>query len=215
MNVSIIIATYGEKSWSELAWKRAVPSAEQQPCFQVKVGHQPEQTIARVRNALAADCSTDWLCFLDADDELAPGYLEAMRRAYERAGDGPVLLTPAVQKVRKGRKHPHTDFYPEVDLRIANWLVIGTMLKRSLFERVGGFEDYPHGFEDFSLWSKCARVGARVVKVRDAIYIQHVNPQSKHRQGWRDRKWQVKTHNCVNKELGEWEHENAHLKVLV
>ena len=44
-----------------------------------------------------------------------------------------------------------------------------------------------------------------IVKVKDAFYRYWVNPQSKHKQGWRDRKWQVETHQRVVRELDEWE----------
>jgi GT2 family glycosyltransferase len=109
-----------------------------------------------------------------------------------------------VQKIRKGRPSK-PDFYPEVDLERANWLIIGTLVRREMFNRVGGFHEAPHGFEDFGLWSKCYRLGARPVRVPKAVYIQHVNPNSKHRVGWRDRKWQVETHERVIRELDEWE----------
>jgi glycosyltransferase involved in cell wall biosynthesis len=173
----------------------------------VVVEYQPEGTISSARNEGARRARGDWLLFLDADDELAPGYLDAMRRAYEREGrarrSAPLLLTPAVQRIEKGRKRPPF-FYPEVPLDQANWLVVGTLLEKELFDRAGGFEDYPHGFEDWSLWNKCHRLGARVVKVPHAIYIQYVNPQSKHRQGWRNRRWQVETHQRVARELEAW-----------
>jgi GT2 family glycosyltransferase len=158
-----------------------------------------------VRNELAASAKGDWLLFLDADDELAPGYLDAMAQV----GGENVLLTPSVRKVVKGLPQNKTFFYPEVDLRYGNWLVVGTLVRREMFNRVGGFPEAPHGFEDFGLWSKCYRLGARVVRVPQAVYIQHVNPQSKHRVGWRNRKWQVETHNRVNRELDEWEVAHA------
>lgn len=200
VKVSIIIATYGEQSWADLATERALPSAIGQGAHEILQGHYPDLTIGPARNAAGEMATGDWLCHLDADDELAPGYLDAMARV---SGDN-VLLTPAVQKMRKGRLSGHPSFYPEVDLLIANWLVIGTLVRREMFEYVGGFQDYPHGFEDWSLWFKCAHVGARVVKVPKAIYVQHVNPQSKHRQGWRDRRWQVETHQRVQAELEAW-----------
>jgi glycosyltransferase involved in cell wall biosynthesis len=209
MNLSIIIATYGEDSWANLAQTRAAPSAAAQDAFEVLVGHDPDGTVAGVRNALAANAEGDWLCFLDADDELAPGFLGAMERALEQepemasSGDG-LLLTPAVSYVRKGRGSPPQFNDRGIPLSQDNWLVVGTLLPRSLFEYVGGFGDYPHGFEDWSLWSKCWRVGARIVKVKDAIYRAHVNPHSKHRQGWRDRRWQVETHQRVAAELAAW-----------
>src|SRR5687768_17047197 len=184
MRVSIVIATYGDENWRDLAMSRAYPSALDQGAHEIVVGHDDNSTIALVRNALAAKTSGDWLCFLDADDELAPGYIDAMAQV----GGENVLLTPSVQKVRKGRPSPPM-FYSEVPLNVANWLVVGTLLRRDLFMQVGGFSDYPHGFEDWSLWAKCWKAGARPVRVPKAIYIQHVNPQSKHRQGWRDRGW--------------------------
>jgi GT2 family glycosyltransferase len=165
----------------------------------VIAGHDPSGTIASIRNELAQDAKGDWLLFLDADDELAPRYIQAMEHA-ERPNS---LLTPSVQKIIKKRENPPV-FYPEVDLMTANWLIIGTLVERDLFLRVGGFEDYPHGFEDWSLWYKCAKVGAEVVRVPKAVYRQHVNPQSKHRLGWKDRRWQVETHERVQRELEAW-----------
>jgi glycosyltransferase involved in cell wall biosynthesis len=200
--ITVVIATYGEESWAELATQRALPSARAQ-AEEVLMGHDEEGTIAGARNFLALQASGDLLCFLDADDELAPGYIEAIERAWAKGKVKLPLFTPIVQRVVNGRSKRAT-FYKEVNLLGANWLVVGTVLERELFERVGGFEDYPHGFEDWSLWYKCARVGATVVKVRDAVYVQHVNPDSKHRQGWRNGNWQLQTHKRVQAELEAW-----------
>jgi glycosyltransferase involved in cell wall biosynthesis len=199
VRVSVLIATYGTEDWRELAWSRAYPSAAAQT-EDVQCFHDPEGTIASVRNELAGSAKGDWLLYLDADDEIAPGYLDAMAQV----GGENVLLTPSVRKVTKGRPSRNADFYPEVPLENGNWLVVGTLVRREMFNRAGGFEDYPHGFEDWSLWYKCHRLGARVVRVPRAVYIQHVNPQSKHRQGWRNRRWQVETHQRVERELAAW-----------
>jgi glycosyltransferase involved in cell wall biosynthesis len=203
MKVSVLIATYGEYLWSELARARAYPSAIAQDPFETIVGHDTDATIAIARNGLAEKATGDWLCFLDADDELGPGYLRAMRRAseQERGVDGaPLLLTPAVSYVHNGRRRTPM-FHPIGDFRDDNYLVVGTVVQRDLFFKVGGFGDYPHGFEDWSLWAKCWKAGARVVQVKRATYYAHVNPNSKHRQGWKDRAWQVATHQKVRSEL--------------
>ena len=197
--ISVVIATYGDESWAELARERALPSV-QDMAEDIVIGHDPEGTIASVRNELAAKAEGDWLCFLDADDELAPGYLRAMQ---QRATNEMFLLTPIVRQVINGRPRGLM-FYSEVNLASGNWLIIGTLISRNLFERAGGFGDYPHGFEDWSLWSKCAKLGARVLKVRRAIYIQHVDPMSKHRQGWKDKQWQATTHKRVQADLEAW-----------
>lgn len=198
MSISIIIATYGEETWGQLALTRALPSVEGMDA-EVIIGHDTDATIAGVRNELAEHATGKWLCFLDADDELAPGYIEAMTLAMQHDR----LLTPRVQQIVNGRTRP-AKYYPEVNLMSGNWLIVGTLIERSLFEKVGGFGDYPHGFEDWSLWYKAVKCGAEVLRVDDAIYIQHVNPKSKHRQGWRDRKYQVSTHLAVQAELEAW-----------
>lgn len=200
MRVSVVIATYGDRWWQELAHERAFPSAHDQGAHEIIVGHDTDLTIGPVRNALARKATGDWLCFLDADDELAPGYLDAMAQV----GGENVLLTPAVRKVNKGKWASPPTFYPEVPLWQANWLVVGTLLRRDLFERVGGFNDEPHGFEDWTLWAKCWKAGARPVRVPKAVYIQHINPRSKHRLGWKNRRWQVETHQRVEAELAAW-----------
>lgn len=205
VTISVCIATYGEEEWRDLARDRAFPSAQAEYPHEVIVKHHKRGTIASVRNACARKATGEWLVFLDADDELAPGYLDAMVFAAEkhrRQGE-PILLTPIVQRILRGRSAPPS-FYPEVPLLTANWLVIGTMLRRDLFLKAGGFGEYPHGFEDWALWAKCAKLGARVVKVHQAVYRQHINPRSKHRLGWKDRKWQVSTHLAVQADLDAW-----------
>lgn len=204
MNVTVIVATYGDLEWMRLGESRALPSVSGQGAIEILSLHDADSSIAQVRNKAAESATGDWLCFLDADDELGPGYLEAMRRALEQGrgayGEVPLLLTPAVSYVHKGRPRPPM-FHPEGDFRNDNFIVVGTLVQRELFLQVGGFGDYPHGFEDWSLWAKCWKAGAKVVRVRKAIYRAHVNPKSKHRQGWRDRKWQVEMHNKIRAEL--------------
>lgn len=212
--ISVIVATYGDREWEQLGQKRAHPSAISQAVQvgdhwripQVISAHFGEGTIAASRNTAATQATGDWLCFLDADDELAPGYIGAMQRAIEQEANATRLLfTPAVQIVRPNRTPGPATFFRQVPLRQANWLVVGTLIHRDLFWEVGGFDDYPHGLEDWALWSKCARVGASVVKVPDAVYRYWANPDSMHRQLWRDKANQRAEHRRVARELDEWE----------
>ncbi len=210
MSISICVATYGDWKWVELADERALPSLRRQTPCQLIARHQDEGTIASSRNACAKEATGDWLLFVDADDEIAPGYIRAMETAVEQQPNATrMLFTPAVQTVRPGRTPGPPSFFREVPLRQANWLVVGTLIHKDLFWEVGGFPEAEHGLEDWALWSKCARVGAKVVKVPDAVYRYWANPNSMHRVLWRDKKVQRAAHARVAAELDEW--EKAHV----
>jgi len=204
MNVSVIIATYGDSDWHVMAAERALPSAYAETPANSghhTVGvHLKDGTIAKARNACAARARGDWLCFLDADDELAPGYLEAMGRAAEQNPGGRVLLTPAVQQIRKGRPG-NPFFFPECSLTTGNWLIIGTLIQRDLFNEVGGFSEHPHGLEDWNLWAKAVKAGATIVKVPDAVYRAHMNPRSKHHVLQRDRRQYMVAYEVARSEV--------------
>jgi glycosyltransferase involved in cell wall biosynthesis len=183
---TILIASYGDECWSELAHYRAVPSTVGQGA-EVIVHHEPNGNVASSRNGAAARANSEWLCFLDADDELAPGYITAMERDRARyKGDDAVLFTPAVSYVRNGRHRP-ARFLPPMPLHSANWLVIGTVVSRRLFTQVGGFRNWPHGLEDWDLWARISRTGCRISRVRRAVYVAHWNDDSKHHQLQRDK----------------------------
>ena len=120
--------------------------------------------------------------FLDADDELEPGYITALQAG---ACD---LRAPAVRYVAPDRfqaarmprvaGHDHdctADCLPE-----GNWLVIGTMARTQLLRDVGGFEPWPI-YEDWALWLRCWKAGATVEAIPAAVYRAHHRPDSRNR----------------------------------
>lgn len=171
MKVSIIIATFGADAWRELALNRAYPSALDQGAHEIMVGHDPEGTLASVRNFLARKAEGEWLCFLDGDDELAPGYLNAMKQVRQDSED-PILYAPSVSYVSTIGRREEPKFWPECSLTTGNWLVIGTLVPRDLFLEVGGFEEWEI-YEDWALFARCWKAGAQVVKVPEAVYLAH------------------------------------------
>jgi GT2 family glycosyltransferase len=205
VKITVCIASYGEERWKHLAESRALPSV--QGAAEVLIGHEPDGTISSARNGLAERAMGDYLCFLDADDELGPGYVEAMQRALEResregsvvGADGtPLLLTPAVSQVNQGRRRLPF-FFTEVPLEHGNWLVIGTLVQREQFFAVGGFDTEPHAYEDWSLFARCWKAGARIVKVPEAVYVAHVTRGSRNRS--LNREQRVRTHYAVGRKI--------------
>lgn len=193
MTLGVVIASYGGESWRQLSLKRAYASASAQNPDELAWSYQEEGPISRVRNEAAAQVKTDWLLFLDADDELAPGYIDAMKKEIEEVDDTSRLLVPHVSYVRRGGHEP-VMCWPRQDPRDGNWMVIGTVVSREVFEEVGGFRDYGWS-EDWDLWARCQMLGAAPVEVPDAVYIAHANEGSRNRTGGRS--WRLYWHQRI------------------
>jgi GT2 family glycosyltransferase len=174
VDVAVVVATFGENRWAELA-RRAVASAERLEPAELIV-HHGGGGIADARNAGAARARAPWLCFLDADDELERGYLSAMSAAGADRG----LLAPAVREVVDGLAGPARtldDARRDIG-RGWNPCVIGTLIRRDVFELVGGFWR-ERAWEDWSLFRRAWLAGEPVRHVPDAVYRVHVNPNGR------------------------------------
>lgn len=178
MDVTVVVATFGDEWWKRLAWKRAIPSAlAQAPCV-----HSHRDSLVEARNAGVASVESEWIIHLDADDELEPGYVDALGRG--RAD----LRAPSVRYVQGGRvgtarqprvaRHRHN--CSAGCLSEGNWLVVGTAVRTELARKVGGWRDFPWS-EDWSLWLRCYLAGATVEACPDAVYRAHVRPDSRNR----------------------------------
>ena len=155
MDVTVCIATFGDPAWSDLAIATALPSAlwqEQDPPVVMAHG----DTLAGARNAAAAQADTEWLIFLDADDQLAPGYITAMT-----AADGdlrvPRLFLGDDEVDLTGR-----------DIEQTNPCPVGTAIRKDMLADCGGWPEWP-AWEDWALFLRAARRGARIVHT-GAIY---------------------------------------------
>lgn len=172
MDVTVIVATYGDLAvWEPLA-DRAMRSAA--ACEPVALIRVHGDSLAGARNEAAAMSINEWLCFLDADDELEPGYFDAMAK-----GDTD-LRAPLVRFVasRFSKAAPRIPAGTD-DMAEGNRLVIGTLIRKDLFDAVGGFRDWPL-WEDWDLWQRCWLAGA-TIGFTDAVYRAHVRRGSRNR----------------------------------
>lgn len=178
--VTVAVCTYGDQEWIDLA-ERAVASAHgQAPTVHVHAG-----TLHDARNQALSQVNTTHIVYLDADDELEPGYIAAV------AAGSADIRAPAVRYRREGAHHCNREPYvPKVAghahdcvaecLQDGNWIIVGAWAPVELLRRVGGWRDWPM-YEDWCLWQRCWLAGATVEAVPAAVYRATVRPASRNR----------------------------------
>lgn len=179
MDVTVCVATYGGREWADLANRRAVPSATPQ----APTVHYHGASIHQARAHLLAAVGTPWVVFLDADDELEPGYINTMGTGfadirvpavrYVTADNHPGAYIPRVA----GHKHDCTGEC----LPYGNWIVIGAAVRTDVARSVGWREWAC--YEDWDFWLRCWQQGATVERAPTAVYRAHVRPDSRNRAG--------------------------------
>lgn len=167
LDYTVCIASFGNPLWVRLAFERAIPSVEKQGYTYIYVHGD---TLANARNTAASFVTSKWIVFLDADDELGEGYLEAMQDA---EGD---LKAPAISYVVDGTPQP-----PEVlsdrDINYMNPCCIGTAIETERFLDIQ-FQEY-RAYEDYALFLTAHRRGAKINHVPGAVYMAHVRQNSR------------------------------------
>lgn len=174
LDVTIVVSTFGDSKWQELAHKRALPCAG---TFGVPVIYSHRDSLHEARNTGLYAVKTEFVCHLDADDELSPDYFEQMEKVN---GD---LRPPSVNHV-----YANQTFMPKVVGRTVhqhecvadclvegNWLVVGTVARTKLLQDIGGWKEWLT-FEDFDLWQRAWLAGATITPVPEAIYKAYSTP---------------------------------------
>jgi cellulose synthase/poly-beta-1,6-N-acetylglucosamine synthase-like glycosyltransferase len=176
-DVTVCVATFGADTWKLVA-ERAVASAVDQ----ASVIYVHGETLADARNRALTRVRTQWVVFLDADDELEAGYIDTLH-----AGRADVRA-PAVRYIQGARcREPYVPVVPGHEhgcgpecLRAGNWIVVGALARTQLVRDVGGWGD-EELYEDWALWLRCQLAGATFEAIPDAVYRAHVRVDSRNR----------------------------------
>jgi peptidoglycan/xylan/chitin deacetylase (PgdA/CDA1 family) len=149
----------------------------------IRVVSRPHQGVCAARNAGIGLARFDWLLFLDADDWLSPSFLERMTRE--------LAQNPSLDGVHCGwrRVAPDGMLYDGefcgrdgdlFDLFACGcaFAIHACIVRKSLVEAVGGFDTSLRVCEDWDLWLRIARTGARFGAVGEALALYRMRPTS-------------------------------------
>lgn len=178
LDVTIAVGTYGDREYVDWTYKRPAQCALYQ---QVPFVHVHGRNLCEARNAALAAVRTEFVCFVDADDEIDRRYFERME-----LGSADIRV-PSVRYVGSGAEAPrvprvvgHNHLCHAACLAEGNYIVVGAVARTRVLRSVGGFPDYPI-YEDWALWVRCWQAGATIETVPGAIYL------AQYRQGSRNR----------------------------
>lgn len=175
IDCSIVISTFGDPQWQNLAAQRAIPNAN---TFGLPVIYNHATSLHEARNAGLYQVETEFVCFLDADDELDPGFFDYMFMV-----NGWDIRVPSMNHV-----HEQVTFMPKVVghthdcvadcLEFGNWICVGAVARTELLKEIGGWKEWGT-FEDYDLWQRAWIAGASITPVPDAVYRAYSTPQGR------------------------------------
>ena len=124
---------------------------------------QSRRGVAAARNVGAVRASGEYLAFLDSDDLWHPRKLRRQLDFMQRNPDVEICQTEEIwirngARVNPRRKHrkPSGDiFRPSLELCLVSPSAV--MMRRELFERVGGFDESFPMCEDYDLWLRISK----------------------------------------------------------
>lgn len=149
----------------------------------IRLVRQARAGLAGARNTGIAHSRFEWLVFLDADDWLLPDYLERLSL--------PLRIDPRVDGAYCGWSRVAADgtigpdlFCPAVEdlfdlfAQYCALAVHACIVRRELVEAVGVFDTSFTTCEDWDLWQRVTRVGARLVPIRAVLARYALSPHS-------------------------------------
>lgn len=181
MDIGVAVSTFGSDEWQARGTKTLRTMLDTQtvrPADYITT-HMPK-SLGGSRNCSAKYLTSEWIIFLDADDQLDVHYIEFMNRHLEQVNEETDLVQPSTLGVYPdGTEDDYPVLIPKRNLLESNYLVIGSMVRHSMFDEVGQFDLSLPVLEDWDLWIRMFKAGARITACPEAVYRVGVNPDSR------------------------------------
>ncbi|MBF0543024.1 MAG: glycosyltransferase family 2 protein [Candidatus Riflebacteria bacterium] len=152
----------------------------------VKILHCSHNGPSFARNAGIEEAKGKIVLNLDADDKIAPTYLE---KAYEIFFSNPEIGIVASEVEYFGAKSGkfHLDSFSLKGMLKDNLISSTALFKKSDWEKAGGYSiDFPFGIEDYDFWLSILELGKEVYKIPETMayyrkYSDYVKCRSERR----------------------------------
>lgn len=141
----------------------------------------PHAGVSNARNSGLGKLHTEWVCFLDADDWIEPDFsrimLGAARADLDLVYCGYRRISPAGAVTEVFSEDFQQQGF-ECAARACPTAIHSIIARRSLVEELEGFDPSLETCEDWDLWQRLARVGARIAAVPEFLAVYQVTEGS-------------------------------------
>jgi len=152
----------------------------------VRVVRQDNRGLSAARNAGIALTGAPLIAFLDADDRFLPDKLAASlalldaRRDVDLAYTGYHFIDERGDRLPpRGWPREEGDLFPRLLLGYI-FHPLAIVVRRACVERAGGFDETLDAYEDWDLWLRISRQGARWGRVDRALAEYRIRPGAMH-----------------------------------
>jgi glycosyltransferase involved in cell wall biosynthesis len=157
----------------------------------LKVIEIPASSVPASRNVGVRHSSGDWLSFLDDDDVWLPQKLEIQLAAASKT-NAEIVTSNCAKFNETGIigywREPGTNPLPEglsfpEALMLANYVSIGSIIKRDIVAQLHGFDENLKAAEDWDFWRRASHI-AKIVHLDQSLLNIRVHPGSITTQKW-------------------------------
>ncbi len=157
----------------------------------VRVVHTGNEGLAAARNFGIEIAQSEYILPLDADDRIAPGFLELAIDILDRDSD----VGAVYGKVEYFGEATGEWLLPEYSpshILVENMVVASAVFRRTDWKLVGGYsQDMRHGWEDWDFWLSFVELGRKVIKLPQVVFYYRIRRDSMTRTLSRARKIQI------------------------
>jgi len=169
----IIIVNDGSTDAETLSFLNTLNSSK------IKVLTTKNRGVSAARNSAIAVASSDYILPLDADDKIAPSYLEKAVAILDEQPDVAIVYCDQIAFGEREGLFSLPD-YDRRRLLIENLMPVSAVFRKIIWEEAGGFsESMVCGWEDWDFWISVSRFDLGIVKLKEPLFYYRVRADSR------------------------------------
>lgn len=130
---------------------------------------KPNGGLSSARNTGIQKADTKWILCLDADDKIAPDFIEKCLQYIDKYD----IIGTGQQEFGDSDRVHIFDTNPTYEMfRIANRINCCSLFKKEMWKDIGGYDETMRlGYEDWDFWLRATKIGYKVGTVQEVLFF--------------------------------------------